>query len=438
MKFSLVTKYFLYKKILLYFVKFLLIFNLIESTSYSEIDLNTNWKQYDKNRKTTFFYSTDVRKVDYGMIESGDVSVGKVGVIKMLTLEFTEDYEVIGSVRYNYMISYRVVRCDNFTQNRSNYFYNQLSKPSKYSSTIHRNGKQFSVFGIPFFYLKGSVLSDAPTKIKQKKLLKIGKKFCKDFFPNGVKIKYSKEFLREKKRQELIKNYKYISLIEHLKNKTIYNQNENTKYSFSEDKVVIKSTFGKWTTDFTIKDDGYLYLEYLIGSKKVSEAFDVENKKIILWRGNGDKYEKKNFYLYDVNNPKNDQKIKKTSNKIIGRSMYPKDTCCTFFRIDPNGWIFFNATEDTKKFNFGKTNRNKGLQITQKVKKYESTNGGIIFGPIDYRSKCKNTDDLLNLRDCDENFNGMFKIVENSGIVNIWWQQKDLKWKKWTEMRYER
>jgi hypothetical protein len=446
MKSSIVIKFFLYKKILLYFIKFILIFNLLESISYSEnalslfklfeepVEMNLNWKEYDKNRKKSFFYSTDVRKFDYGIINSGDVTVGYIGGIRILTLESLEDYQVIGPVRYNYMMSYRVIRCDNFTQNIINNFYNQSSRPGRYSSVLYSNGSLLSMGAIEYFNLdEGAIITEVPKKIKQKKLSKIVKKLCKDFFPNGTKINYTKEFLKEKKRQELIKNYKPISLIENLKHKVIYNENENVKYSFHENYVEIKSTFGKWTSMFEIKDDGYLYFEYQGGASKISEAFQVVDKKIVLWRAvDLSKFKKNNHYIYDFNNQNIINKSKKISNDtFFGRSMYAKGICCMIFRIDPMGLIFFDYSNNWKKFIYGDSiTHDTAYRVKEKAVKFTTTDKNeIIFGPINLQTDCYKGD-FSNLKDCRETFPVKLKI-DTSFDLYFKDERNWNKWKKW-------
>lgn len=456
MKSSIVIKYFLYKKILLYFIKFILIFNLLESISYSEnvlslfkmfeepVEMNLNWKEYDKNRKKSFFYSTDVRKFDRGLINSGDITVGSIGGIRILTLESFEDYQVIGSVRYNYMMSYRVIRCDNFTQNIINNFYNQSSRPGRYSSVLYSEGSLISMYGTEYFDLdEGGILTEVPKKIKQKKLSKIVKKLCKDFFPNGAKIKYSKKFIEEKKRQELIKNYKPISLVENLKHKVIYNENENVKYSFHENHVEIKSTFGKWTTKFYIEDDGYLYLEYPAGASKISEAFQVVDKKIVLWRAvDPPKYIKKNNHnIYDLNNPNIINKSKKISNDtFLEKSVYAKGICCVIFRIDPMGLIFFDYSNNWKKFTYKDSIiHDTAFRVKEKVVKFTTTDKNeIIFGLINLQTDCYKGD-FSNLKDCKETIPVKLKIDTKFDLY--FKDHRNLnKWVKWKnkKIRYEK
>lgn len=454
------------KKLLVYFVKLLLIFHLLESPSFSdsEIELATNWKEYDKNRKTTFFYSTDVRKFPKALIMRGgdgkSQSIGTIGGIKVLTLESIDDFDVIESVRFNYKISYRVIRCDNFEQNIVNLFYNQDYRPLKHNSSyIYKNGSAISLWGMDIFYNEDTIISRKAKKIKQKKLLKKVKKFCKDFFPNGTKIEYSKEFLEaeqartkrieeqeqtrlkkleaEKKRKELIKNYKYISSVEDLKHKLIYNKNENVFYSFYEDFVKITSTFGGWTANSLIKDE-YLYLEYQAGMNNIVEAFQIVNKKIVLWRSiNSQSYIKNNHFIYDYNNPSITNKtVKITDDKFLGRSMYADGICCIIFKIDPMGFIFFEQTNNWKKF----TSKDFFLmdtawKVKEKVVKYKTTKEKeIISGPVELQTNCINVDDLLNLKNC-ESVKVKLKIDSNLKLYFKYVNSNE--WTEWRKMKYE-
>jgi len=455
------------KKLLVYFVKLLLIFHLLESPSFSdsEIELETNWKEYDKNRKTTFFYSTDVRKFPKALIMPGGddrsgQSIGSIGGIKVLTLESIDDFEVIESVRFNYKISYRVIRCDNFKQNIVNLFYNQDYRPLKHNSSyIYKDGSALSLWGMEYFYIEDTIISSKEKKIKQKKLLKKVKKLCKDFFPNGTKIEYSKEFLEakqarakrikeqeqtrlkkleaEKKRKELIKNYKYISSVEDLKHKLIYNKNENVKYSFHEDFVKIKSTFREWTANFRIKDE-YLYLEYPAGINKIQEAFQIVNKKIVLWRSiNSQSYIKNNHFIYDVNNPSITNKSEKiTDDKLLGRSMYADGVCCIIFKIDPMGFIIFEQTNIWKKFTSKDFFLNDtAWKVKEKGVQYKTTKEKeIISGPVELQTNCIDAFDLLNLKNC-ESIKVKLKIDSNLQLYFKYVNSNE--WIEWRKMKYE-